>query len=179
MKRFTSLLLLAGMLAASAAGDDVVFRKSRLLDDRGKERKVHLVFRDAARTLVVQDKKSVFAEIPFDSLVHVAYGYTQNRHVADGLQMIAGAPILAPIGGIVMLIKERKHWLYVDYLDPAGASAELVLRLHKSEYESILATVQSQTGQEVEILPQDRKKGESAIPESLRNTEENDPVSAP
>lgn len=59
------------------------------------------------------------------------------------------------IGGIVMSTKEKKHWLYVDYKGPAGLITELVLRLDKSEREGVLVAVKSQTGRDVELLPEE------------------------
>ena len=111
--------------------------------------------------LVVQDKKSVFAQIPFEAIENVTYGYSKNHRWEEGSQVMifpVPNPISVIIGGLVMLSKEKKHWLYVDYNDPAGVSTELVLRLDKSEYQRVLAAVKAQTGKDVEMLPEEGKE---------------------
>ena len=152
MNRLLSLILFAGMTAGLAAGEDIVFRKSKILDSKEKERKVDLVFLETDRAIVVRQKKSVLAQIPFDAIEKVEYGTSKHHRIDEGFPT---HPILLIPGVIVMLTKGTKHWLYIDYKDPEGVGAELVLRLDKSEFQKILVTVKSQTGRDVELLPEE------------------------
>jgi hypothetical protein len=174
MNRYVGIALLVGMAAASVVGEDAVFHKSTIFDSHGKERKVDLVFLSENKGMVVREKTTIVANIPFGVIDKVAYGYSKRHRVSEGAQ-VAAAPTLIPCVGLeclvvapveavviltgvgLMLTKEKKHWLYVNYKD-AGASKQLVLKLDKSEYQKVIAATKAQTGKDVEILPEEGKE---------------------
>src|SRR5579862_3626054 len=168
MNRYVHITLLAGMAASSAAGNDVVFHKSRTFDNHGKEHKVDLVFLGDYKAMVVREKTTIIANIPFGAIDKVAYGYAKNHRIGEGgtimsagccpgLASIVTLPAGVLVGGGVMLTKEKKHWLYVDYKD-AGGAKESVLMLDKSEYQKVITAIRAQTGRDVEILPEEGKE---------------------
>lgn len=169
MNRCMRLVLWAAMAAASAAGADVVFHKSKVFDSHGKDNKVDLVFLSDKRAMVVRRNVSSLTEIPYDAIDKVAYGYSQRHRVKEGAGVIidsCGAALPLSIitcpagvagGPVVMLTKSKNHWLYVDYKDAFG-SRQLVLMLDKSEYQTIISTTKAQTGKDVEALPEEGKK---------------------
>ena len=52
--------------------------------------------------------------------------------------------------------QSKSHWLYIDYHDQ-NAAKSLVLRLDKSDYQKIIASIKTHTGKDVQMLGQDRK----------------------
>lgn len=162
MNRYVRIALLAGMAAALAAGEDVVFHKSQIFDSHGKEHKVDLVFLGDNSAMVVREKTTIVANIPFSVIDKVAYGYSKRRRLTEGAAvMLYPNVLLIPVdllvGSALMFTKEKKHWLYVDYKDTA-ASKQLVLELDKSEYQKVIAATKTQTAIDVEILPEEGKE---------------------
>ena len=161
MNRYLSLVLLVGMAATSAAGEDAVFHKSRIFDSHGKAHEVDLVFLGESKTIVVREKISVLTHIPFDTIDKVASGYSTHHRVKEGAEVMTGGGLLWPVGVVfgpaLMSTKSKDHWLYVDYKDVGGAK-QLVLKLDKSEYQRVIATTKARTGRDVEILPKEGKE---------------------
>ena len=163
MTRTTSLILLAAMTAGLAVSEDLKFGKIRLMNNEGREEKVDLVFSEADSALVVQKKKTVFTQIPFSSIEAVAYGRSKHHRLNEGGEWLTFPfpnPVGGVIGGLVMLTKGKKHWLYVDYLDPDNVPRELVFRLDKSVVEKVLLAVRTRADIGVEMLPDDDEQKE-------------------
>lgn len=124
MHRYISIALLVGMAAATAAGEDVVFHKSTIFDSHGKEHKVDLMFMGENKAMVVREKITIVANIPFGAIDKVAYSYSQRHRVKEGAEVIGDAakdsvtplglvtlPVGLLFGSGAMLTKEKKHWL--------------------------------------------------------------------
>ena len=158
MTRFICLIMLLGVTAGLAVSEDLKFGRTWVINSKGGEDKVDLVFSEADSALVVRKKDSVFAQIPFAAIERISYGYSKHHRLDEGVQTMV-FPFLNPasgiIGGIVMLTKGKRHWLYIDYKDPEEVSRELVLRLDKSVYRKVLEAAKVQTGIDVEILPEE------------------------
>lgn len=168
MNRYVHFTLLVGIAAATAAGEDVVFHKSTIFDSHGKEHKVDLLFMSENKAMVEREKTTIIAYVPFGAIDKVAYGYSKRHRVKEGAQIMEprcadplSCGVMIPAGLLfgsgVMLSKEKKHWLYVDYKD-AGGPKQSVLRLDRSEYQNVIAAIKAQTGKDVEMLPEEGKE---------------------
>ena len=173
MNLYVRITLLTCMAAASAAGDDVVFHKSAIFDSHGKEHKVDLLFMGENSAMVVREKTTIVANIPFAAIDKVSYGYSKRHRIREGaevatirplacggLDCVVTTPASILFGSGVMLTKEKKHWLYVDYKD-AGVPKQAVLKLDNSEYQKVIAATKTQTGRDVEMLPEEGKERNS------------------
>jgi hypothetical protein len=174
MNRIGSVLLAACLLAGSAAGEDVLFHKSRILDRRGREHKVDLVFMEGSKALAVRESAGVVTTIPYDAISKVTYSHTSRHRVKEGGQGLGsiqpcidvlGCALIGPLDAAVllasggtMLTKEKRRWLDIDYQDPSGKAEATAVRLDKSEYDKILATMKALTGKDVEVIPEERKQ---------------------
>ena len=164
MNRLARIVVFVGLTATWAAGEDSLFRKTRIYDSQGKAHKVDLVFQDAGKAIVVREKTSVLNSVAYDAVSSVAYEHASRYRVREGVETAdltpvpdILTPVLLPIGLATMFTKEKKHWLSIDYKDPAGVSRTLVLWLDKKEYKKVLATVKAQTGKDVKMPPPNGK----------------------
>jgi len=144
-------------LTASAGAQDVTFGKSKIADAEGKEHNVDLTFEASRKTIVLRQNKAPIAFVPYSALDQLAYGYSKRHRVKEGGQIMLSGGILWPAavvtGSVVMLVKTKSHWFYIDYTDVSG-SREVILRLDKSEYQKVLDTAKALTGKGVDMLPE-------------------------
>lgn len=145
---FSTLSILA--TALSAYSDDVTFSKIRMMVPEGKharERQVDLVFSEN-RNLLVRRGSSELTIVPFDSIDKIDYEYAKRHRVSEGaLVMVASLGV----GAVVMLTKSTSHWLSVDFHE-GGQRKQLVLRLDKGDYRSVIAAAQQKTQKKVNVL---------------------------
>lgn len=160
------VVLTAGIiaLATGAAAQDVTFRKSKITDAQGKERKVDLTLEGAGKSLVVRQNKTAIAFVPYTAIDQLAYSYSKRRRVKEGVELMTGGcsggiaciailPVSVVSGSVLMFTKIKSHWFYIDYTDVNGPR-ELVLRLDKSEYQKVIDAAKAQTGKDIQILPE-------------------------
>lgn len=127
--------------------EDIVFRRTKLADAKGKEADAELIFRVDARLMQLRVSNRTVAEIPYGDVDKLSYDYTKHHRVKEGaIVMIASIGT----GAIVMLTKSKSHYLEIDYHEGAAPSA-LVLRLDKKEYKGVLRTARDQTGKQIEF----------------------------
>ena len=158
MIRRTFLLLVAAIaLISSASAQDITFRKSKIADAKGKERKVDLIFEADGKAIALRQNKAAVAIIPHSAIDQLAHGYSKRRRVKEGGQLVTGGGMLRPVGvvggSVLMLTKTKSHWFYIDYTGVSGPR-ELILRLDKKEYQKILEAAKARTGKAVDILPE-------------------------
>jgi len=144
---FLAAVLTLTMISITLA-DDVAFRKTRIVDARGKQADASLIFSEGRKSMIVRLADRDFVSIPYEKLDKLSYEYTKKHRVTQGaIVMIASLGA----GAVVMLTKSKSHWLYVDYHEE-NIPKSLVLRMDKKEYKEILTTAKAQTGKEVEFL---------------------------
>jgi hypothetical protein len=163
MNRFLVSALCLCLAILPAAGEDVVFHKSKRLGWQGRERNVDLIFMSQQGAIALREKKATLIVIPYTAISQVQYSYSVRHRVKEGGQLAlqactAGqvAVITCPTVGviaapIVMLTKQHSHWLYI-HSTTAGIAEEASLKLDKYEYERIIATIKAHTGQDVAVL---------------------------
>jgi hypothetical protein len=156
-KRFVIAIF---MIISSGFGQAQTFRKTKMVDGKGKEVPVELRFNGQSRLLTVKALTASIAEMPYASIDKLSYEQAARHRVKEGaIVMLASFGA----GGIVMLTKSKNHWLYIDYKDAGSETKNLTLKLDKSEYKQVLTEAKEQTDKKVEILtPQNghrEKKG--------------------
>ena len=153
MKRSISVLLMVLVAFSVSFADETAFRGVKLADAKGKQADASLIFSDNNKDIVVRVADRDFVTVPYDQLDKVSYEYTKKHRVTQGaIVMVASLGA----GAIVMLTKSKSHWLYIDYHEQ-NAPKSLVLRLDKSDYQKIIASIKTHSGKDVEMLAQDGK----------------------
>lgn len=145
----TLIFLALGFAASQVQAQDVIFNKTKYSSvTQPKESEVALTITDSKMIIRGKTENGVSAEIPFASINAMAYELSARHRVAEG----AGVMLLSPgVGAVSMATKTKSHWLNVEYHD-ATAKQEMVLRLDKSEYQKVLATLESRTGKPIARL---------------------------
>jgi len=143
-------------LCIPASGSSAAFSKSRTFDEKGKEIQTTIEFDGQSRSLTVRPRKGSSVVIPYDKVEKLSYDLASRRRIKEGaIVMLASLGA----GGIVMLTKSKKHWLYVDYKDAEGKAQTLTLQLDKSEYRNVLAVAKTQCGKEIVDLSAQKQQG--------------------
>jgi hypothetical protein len=144
----TRLLVTVGLLASLtgiAAGHEVIFHRTQVVDAKNHQAHADLVFSSPTRTMSLRAADHVLAEIAYDHIDKISYEFSKHHRIKEGaIVMVASLGA----GGVVMLTKSKSHWLYVDYKEN-GLPKTLVLRMDKKEYKNIMITARAQTGKEV------------------------------
>lgn len=148
MKQFFLACLCVFWLSTAGSAQDMAFRKTKVADAKGKQAPADLVFRQSKQCVEVSVAGHQIAEIPYSTIDKFSYEYTKQHRIKQGAVVMVAS---LGAGAVVMLTKSKSHFLTVEYRDGAAAK-ELVLRMDKSEYKTILDTVKAQTGKEVEFL---------------------------
>jgi hypothetical protein len=100
-----------------------------------------LSFNGVDKEIVFRDKRGTqLLGIKCDSIKSLVYERTAKPRYAEGLL----------IAWPLMFTKSKKHYLTLQYEEPAGTGHFAILHLDKSNYQEILATVEAQTGKKVE-----------------------------
>jgi hypothetical protein len=148
--RLAALFCLALVFAVSnAQAQDVIFKKTKYSSvKQPKESEVALTITDSRMVIRGKKENGISAEIPFASIDAMSYELSARHRLAEG----AGVMLLSPgVGAVLMATKTKSHWLNVEYHD-AAAKQEMVLQLDKSEYEKVLATLETRTGKPIARL---------------------------
>ena len=143
MKRIAALMTIVLMMGAgSAFADDIQFPKTKYVaqkDGKDKEIKANMIFSDGS--IIVKDRKKaeVFATIPYGDIENVVYERSSHARTKTAI-------LISPLA---LFSNGKKHWLTITYKNGEDSSFVL-LKLDKKEYKRILATVETETGQDVE-----------------------------
>ncbi len=140
--------------ATSKPVGDTTFHGVKIADAKGKQPDALLVFSDSSKKLVLRVADQDFLSIPYDQIDKFSYEYTKKHRVTQGaIVMVASLGA----GAVVMLTKSKSHWLYIDFHEQA-APKNIVLRMDKNQYKSIIDAAKAHTGKEVEFLKEGEKK---------------------
>ncbi len=145
MKRIAALLTIVWLMgAASAFADDIQFPKTKYVtqkDGKDKEIKANLIFADGS--VIVKDRKkpAMFATIPYEDIESVVYERSSHARTKTAI-------LISPLA---LFSNGKKHWLTITYKNGEDSSF-ILLKLDKKEYKRILATVKTETGQDVERI---------------------------
>jgi len=128
--------------------------KVKLPDAKGKQADANMILSDTNKNIVVRVADRDAVTIPYDQLDKLSYEYTKKHRITQGAIVMV---VSLGAGAIVMLTKSKSHWLYIDFREQ-NAPKSVVLRMDKSDYKNICASLKTHTGKEVEGLDQDKAK---------------------
>ena len=149
-----ALSLILSCLIAAASGE--TFKKTKMVDAKGKEVPVELDFDSAQKRLTVRARKIVLAEAPYANIDTLQYELSARRRVKEGaIVMIASLGV----GAVVMLTKSKNHWLYINQKPTGDKATTLTLKLDKSEFEKVMKVAAAETGKTVEKLQPEKSAG--------------------
>lgn len=156
-------MIAAFLLTLNTAGlaEETTFNTCKLADVKGKQADARLTLSDSNKDLVVRVSDRDLVTIPYGNLDKFSYEYTKKHRITQGaIVMVASLGA----GAIVMLTKSKSHWLYIDYHEQKVPKT-LVLRLDKSDYQKVIASIKTHTGKDVEMLG-DAGKGKQKTTEA-------------
>jgi len=147
MRRILCALLLTLAVSNLSLADESAF-DVKLADQKGTQTNAKLIFSDNNKNVVVRVADHDVTTIPYDQVDKFSYEYTKKHRITQGaIVMVASIGV----GAVVMLTKSKSHWLYIDF-HQQSAPATVVLRLDKKDYMTILDSVKTHTGKDVEML---------------------------
>ncbi len=143
---------------APASGSSDVFNdKVHWMDARDKEVPATLEFNGQKRVLLVTPERRQGGppiEVPFATIDKLSYELSSHHRIKTGaIVMLASLGV----GAVIMATKSTNHWFYVDYKAPDGIAKDIVLRLDKGQYDTILDAANRITGKTVETIHAARK----------------------
>jgi hypothetical protein len=134
---------LALALMGAAYAQDAVFVKSALVGASGtKVTAVDLIVSNNGVTIRSKDTApSVILDLPYTSISNLGYTFSDQSRLW-----------LAPLLGVsALFLKGQSHWLVIDS-STGAAKGPTVLRLAKSEYLAVVASLTARSGKRVEML---------------------------
>ena len=121
------------------------FKKSRVLDPEGKERKAELVFKDNMLTIHRKGHSDeVYSSIPYKGITSLLYERAKSARLKSAL-------FLSPL---VLFSKGKKHWLTIQWTEGDKRDAA-ILKLDKKEYRAILGQISARAN--VELVREESK----------------------
>jgi len=135
------------LVVTFSSADETSFRGVKVPDSKGRQTKAVLTFSDNHHAVEVQPARGATVSIPYASIDKCSYEYTRRHRISE--TSIAAAPV--GVGAIVMLTKDRSHWLEIDYREQ-DLPKVCVVRMDKHDYLHILDAVKTHTGKDAEIL---------------------------
>lgn len=133
----------------SRGADDVIFHKSRYSSvKQQREADVSLTITDSKMLIQGTKENGLKIEIPYSSIDSISYEVAARHRVGEG----ASVALLSPgTGFVLMATKTKSHWLDIDYHD-GDAKQLTIIRLDKSEYKDVIATLEARTGKHIGTL---------------------------
>lgn len=138
IRTLTTMLvaLVALTFTAPSHAQDMLYKKSKMLNREGKEEKVEMVFgRDVLTIHRKGHPEEVWATIGYDSISALTYERAKSMRLKTAL-------FISPIA---LFSKGKKHWLAIEYTHPDTGGAAVTLVLDKKEYRAILADVSARS----------------------------------
>jgi hypothetical protein len=86
---------------------------------------------------------------PYNRVESVEYGQNVSRRYA-------AAVLISPI---LLLSKERRHYVTLGFLDGRGAQQAVVFRVDKGDIRAVLAALEARTGRRIEYQDDEARKG--------------------
>ena len=138
---FALVLLASSAAAAQTFKDAEYFKTATAGEKKGGAVWGTLNFDATNKQITFQDKKGTpELSVKSDSVKHLLYERTAKPRYVQA--MLIAWPLI--------FTKSKKHYLTVQYDDPAGSGHYAILRLDKGNYQQVLAMAESVTGKQVE-----------------------------
>jgi hypothetical protein len=146
--KILSALLAVALLTKLTLAEETSFKRIKVPDPKGHQRKAVLTFSDSDKAIEVRPLKGSAVDIPYAQIDRFSYEFTRKHRIKQGAIVMA---VSIPGGAIVMMTRSRSHWLEIDYFDQQIPKA-YVVRMDKHDYLHILDAVKTHTGKDAEIL---------------------------
>jgi len=147
VKKIAPLLALC-LLTNLALAEETSFKRIKLPDPTGHQRKAVLTFSDNDHAIEIRPVKGSALDIPYAQIDRFSYEFTRKHRIKQGAMVMAGS---IPAGAIVMMTRSRSHWLEIDYRQQ-DLPEVCVVRMDKHDYLHILDAVKTHTGKDAELL---------------------------
>jgi hypothetical protein len=130
-------------LVPPVQAQDVAFGKTRYSSPKHpKEDDVVLTVADSKILIKGKKENEINMEIPFSSIDSLSYEIAARHRVAEG----------AMLGSLLLMTtKTKSHWLDIEYRE-GDTKQSTTLRLDKSEYHQVIATLEAKTGKKIATL---------------------------
>jgi len=103
--------------------------------------KGHVIFDKEKKVIEFQDSKAqMIVTVPYDKIKSLLYEKTSRPRYTEAI-------LISPF---FLFSKTKKHFLTIQYTDPAGAGAFCMIHMDKSNASDIVNTAQAETGKTVE-----------------------------
>ena len=103
--------------------------------------KGHVIFDKEKKAVEFQDNKGqMIVTIPYDKIKSILYEKTSKPRYTEAI-------LISPF---FLFSKTKKHFLTIQYTDPAGAGAFCMIHMDKGNASDIANTAQAETGKPVE-----------------------------
>ena len=103
--------------------------------------KGHVIFEKEKKVIEFQDSKNqVIVSIPYDKIKSLLYEKSSKPRYTEAI-------LVSPF---FLFSKTKKHFLTIQYTDPAGAGAFCLIHMDKSNASDIVNTAQAETGKSIE-----------------------------
>jgi hypothetical protein len=103
--------------------------------------KGHVIFDKEKKVVEFQDNKGqMIVTIPYDKIKTLLYEKTSKPRYTEAI-------LISPF---FLFSKTKKHFLTIQYTDPAGTGAFFMIHMDKSNASDIANTAQAETGKPVE-----------------------------
>lgn len=112
----------------------------------------HLTVTSDLIVFKLKDGQSV--QIQTHSVTGLSYGQEAHRRVGT---MVALGIIITPLALFGLFHKTRLHFIGIEYVQPDGKKAGLLLQAHKDNYRAILMALKSATGAPLAVSDKDRE----------------------
>jgi hypothetical protein len=142
--RVAAVLCLAALtLVPASSAQSLTFNKTRYSSlKQPKEAGVVLTITDSKILVNSKEADGIALEIPFSSIDTMSYEVAARHRVTEG----------AMLGSLLLMTtKTKSHWLDIEYRE-GDAKQLTTLRLDKSEYQQVIATLEAKTGKKIATL---------------------------
>jgi hypothetical protein len=148
--KIISIFFVSLFLWNFSSAEDTYFKGLNYIYQDGDKLKDHdarITFTSDKIVVTDQDKpeKATYADIPIPSVEKVTYEKSAHTRWKTGI-------LLSPFA---LFSKGKKHWLTIQYKKDEKTDDFVMLRMDKSNYQMIIATVESKTGKTVEKVLED------------------------
>lgn len=100
-----------------------------------------------AESLAVRFDNSAL-RVDYRKINTLEYGQSVSRRYAAAI-------LISPV---LLLSKSRRHYVTIGYVDETGAQQALVIRVHKGDIRTVLASLEARTGRRVEYTDDEARK---------------------
>jgi len=147
-KALSAVFCLAFVAVSTLSAAEVKFDKVEYFPPKAEGQKKgaepvkgHVIFDKERKMIEFQDHKGqMIVTIPYDRIKSLLYEKTSKPRYTEAI-------LISPF---FLFSKTKKHFLTIQYSDPAGAGAFCMIHMDKSNASDIVNTAEAETGKPIE-----------------------------